>query len=49
MLGKVEDYRRSITDVNIEMKTLSKVLEKILQPLTENVKELSRITERLKK
>ena len=49
MLGKVEDYRRSITDVNIEVKTLSKVLEKILQPLTENVKELSRITERLKR
>lgn len=49
MLGKVEDYRKSITDVNIEVKTLSKVLEKILQPLTENVKELSRITERLKK
>ncbi len=49
MLGKVEDYRRSIVDVNIEVKTLSKVLEKILQPLTENVKELSRITERLKK
>ena len=49
MLGKVEDYRRSIADVNIEVKTLSKVLEKILQPLTENVKELSRITERLKK
>ncbi|MBI2105361.1 hypothetical protein HYT56_00820 [Candidatus Woesearchaeota archaeon] len=49
MLGKVEDYKRSITDVNIEVKTLSKVLEKILQPLTENVKELSRITERLKR
>ena len=49
MLGKVDDYKRSITDVNIEVKTLSKVLEKILQPLTENVKELSRITERLKK
>ncbi|MBS3151425.1 hypothetical protein J4443_03550 [Candidatus Woesearchaeota archaeon] len=49
MLGKVEDYRKSITDVSIEVKTLSKVLEKILQPLTENVKELSRITERLKK
>ena len=49
MLGKVEDYKKSITDVNIEIKTLSKVLEKILQPLTENVKELSRITERLKK
>jgi|SRR3989344_123103 len=49
MLGKVEDYRKSITDVNIEIKTLSKVMEKILQPLTENVKELSRITERLKK
>lgn len=49
MLGKVEDYKKSITDMNIEVKTLSKVLEKILQPLTENVKELSRITSRLKK
>lgn len=49
MLGKVEDYKKSIIDVNIEVKTLSKVMEKILQPLTENVKELSRITERLKK
>ena len=49
MLGKVEDYKKSIADMNIEVKTLSKVLEKILQPLTENVKELSRITDRLKK
>src|SRR3989344_1457988 len=47
MLGKVEDYKKSITDMNIEVKTLSKVLEKILQPLTENVKELGRITDRL--
>jgi hypothetical protein len=49
MLGKVEDYKKSITDINIEVKTLSKVLEKILQPLTQNVKDLSRITDRLKK
>ena len=49
MIGKVESYKNTISDMNIEVKTLSKVLEKILEPFTENVKELSRITEKLKK
>ncbi|MAG45215.1 MAG: hypothetical protein CMH63_00375 [Nanoarchaeota archaeon] len=49
LVGKVEDYKKNIGDVSVEVKTLSKVLEKILQPLTMNVKELGRITERLKK
>ncbi len=49
LVGKVEDYKKNIGDVSVEDKTLSKVLEKILQPLTMNVKELGRITERLKK
>lgn len=49
LIGRVEDYKKSISDVSVEVKTLSKVLENILQPLTMNVKELSRITERLKK
>src|SRR3989344_2302811 len=44
MIGKVESYKNTISDMNIEVKTLSKVLEKILEPFTENVKELGRIT-----
>jgi len=49
VLGKVETYNRNILDMNTEIKALSKVFEKIIQPLTYNIKELSRITETLKK
>ena len=49
MVGKVEDYRKNISDLGVEVKALSKVLEKILEPLSNNVKELSRITEKIKK
>ena len=48
-IGKVETYNKSITSMSAEMKALSKVMEKILQPLTMNVKELSKITEKFKK
>ena len=49
VLGKVHDYNENIININNEMKALEKVFEKILQPLTENVKELSKITDKLKK
>jgi len=49
MVGRVEDYRKNINDMSIEIKALNKIMEKIIEPLSENVKELSRITERLKK
>lgn len=49
VIGKVSEYSKNISNLNVEVKALSKVLEKILEPLTENVKELSRITETLKK
>lgn len=49
MIGRVEDYRKSISDMSVEVKALNKILEKIIEPLSENVKELSRITEKLKK
>lgn len=49
LIGRVDDYKKNISDVSVEVKTLSKVLEKILEPMTMNIKELSRITERLKK
>ena len=48
VLGKVSEYNDNITNINTEMKSLEKVFEKILQPMTENIKELSRITEKLK-
>lgn len=49
VLGKVNDYNKNILDVNTEMQALEKVFQKILEPLSTNVKELSKITGRLKK
>lgn len=49
MLGKVEGYNKSVQSMSSEMRALSKVMEKIMQPLTMNIKELSRMTEKFKK
>tara|TARA_Y100000310_G_C20639988_1_gene793359 strand:+ start:1265 stop:1900 length:636 start_codon:yes stop_codon:yes gene_type:complete len=49
MAGKVETYNKSVTTMSSEMKALSKVMEKIMQPLTMNIKDLSKITEKFKK
>jgi hypothetical protein len=48
VLGKVSEYNENILNINTEMKSLEKVFEKILQPMTENIKELSKITNKLK-
>ncbi len=49
MLGKIQDYNQSITDMTSEMKALEGVFEKIISPLTKNIKELTKITQDLKK
>ena len=49
ILGKVKDYDEGIRGVHTEMRALEKVFEKILEPLTSNIKELTRITQELKK
>ncbi len=49
ILGKVREYDSGIRDVHTEMKALEKVFERILEPLTANIKDLSRLTEDLKK
>ena len=49
ILGKVRDYDEHITEVGTEIKALEKVLQNVITPLSTNVKELSKITERLKK
>lgn len=49
ILGKVDDYGKNVKDIGSEMKALEKVFEKILEPLTDNVKELSKITKDLRK
>lgn len=48
VLGKIEEYDKGIIEVGTEIKALEKVFSKILPTLTENVSELSRITQKLK-
>lgn len=49
VLGKVDEYGKSVTDVTSEIKALEKVFQNIISPLTSNIKDLSRITEEMKK
>jgi len=48
MVGKINEYSRGINDVSIEMKALEQVFQKILQPLTSNIKDLNKVTSELK-
>jgi hypothetical protein len=49
MIGRVHEYDKNILNVGAEIKAMEKVLQKILQPLAKNVRELEIITKRLKK
>ena len=49
VLGKVEEYGQGVRDVGSDMRALEKVFEKIVNPLTQSVKELSKITKDMKK
>ncbi len=49
IIGKVNEYQQSISNIGNEMVALEKVFSKIMEPLTSNIKELQRITESLKK
>ncbi|MBI2671484.1 hypothetical protein HYX16_00980 [Candidatus Woesearchaeota archaeon] len=49
IMGKISQYDRNVVSIGNEIKVLEKVFQKIINPLTSNIKELSRITEDLKK
>lgn len=48
VVGKVGQYEGSMKDLSTEMKALEQVMQKILEPLTSNIKELGRIVEDLR-
>ncbi|MBI4154085.1 hypothetical protein HY501_02010 [Candidatus Woesearchaeota archaeon] len=48
VVGKVDDYGKGVRELGIEMKALEKVFEKILEPLTSNIKELEHLTKGLR-
>lgn len=49
VLSKVSDYNDNISELNTEVKAMEKVFEKILEPLTRNVKDLEKVAEKFKK
>jgi hypothetical protein len=49
LLGKVQEYGQNIRDLSAEMDSMQGAFSKVLSPLVDNVKELSKITENLKK
>lgn len=49
IIGKVGEYDQNILNVGTEIKAMEKVFQKILPTFTENVNELSRLTNKLNK
>lgn len=49
VLGRVGEYDKAVKDVGTELKAMSTVFQKMLPGFVENVQELDRITEKLKK
>lgn len=49
VLGKLEDYDARMQDVGTELKAVGKVFKDVVPEFVENVKELSRVTGRVKK
>ena len=48
-LGRIKDYDKQVGEVSTDVKAVEKLLENILRPLTDNIKELKKITEKLQK
>lgn len=49
VIGKIGEYDKNILQVGAEVKAMEKVFSKVLPVFTENVGELSRIADKLKK
>lgn len=49
VIGKVGDYDKNILEVGSQLKAMEQVFSKVLPKFTDNVAELSRITERARK
>jgi hypothetical protein len=49
IIGKIGDYDKNILEVGAEIKAMEKVFSKVLPVFTENVNELDRITQTMKK
>ena len=48
ILGKVEEYGKSISDVGTELKAMQRVFQTTMPAFTENIKELQGLVEETK-
>jgi hypothetical protein len=48
IMGKVSEYDRTMQDVGADLKAMERVFSKVLPQFTDNVKQLSDITEKMK-
>lgn len=48
VVGKIGDYDKNILEVGTQLQAMEKVFSKVLPAFTENVQELTRITEKMK-
>jgi hypothetical protein len=46
MIGKVDDYNKSLQGVNVEIQAMGKVFEKVIPQFTDNVNRLSEIVDK---
>tara|TARA_Y100000310_G_scaffold306661_1_gene348013 strand:- start:3 stop:602 length:600 start_codon:yes stop_codon:yes gene_type:complete len=46
IMGKVDDYNKSLGDVNVEIQAMGKVFEKVIPQFTDNVNRLSEMVEK---
>lgn len=49
LMGKLTDYDQGVREIGSEIRALEQVLQKILGPLTRNIKDLEKVTEEIKK
>lgn len=49
VLGKIGDYDKNLVNISAEIQAMDKVFQKVLPIMTENVNELTRITQEMKK
>lgn len=48
LIGKVQEYNQNINALGTEMRAVEEGFSKVLNPLVDNIKELGKITERMK-
>jgi hypothetical protein len=49
IMGRIKEYDKEVVEVGTDVKALEKLLQNILNPLADNIKELKKITTKLKK